>query len=732
MKDSRLVSVAGRGASANPENRKPKEIRIPKTEVRIASARGGGRRGLAALLAALLIFTCSAFAEQVPIARVEQMPNLPAPYQMRDWQKVTRDYVDLVFDENRRGEFLPLLTWKDSARKDLMLPSYVGRGNSPEAINYLAAVVSGGLVGIDMRSHRGRDWVAQCTNWFGAAHGLVGNNVRGGSGGSFWYDLFPNVLFFQVCDLNPGDAARDQMLKRIAESGYDVCVALGAGPNGALPNFDHTAYNFQRRAPVDNGKRIEPEAMAAIAWCEYLAWTKFKDPRFLQAADWCLQAMQQRPAERNPLYEVLLPFGAMAAGRMNAELGRAYDVPKLLRWCFEPMDKPAARPWWGVLAERFGEYDCHGLVGSSKDTGGYAFAMNTFDWAGALAPLARYDSRYARALGKWLLNLANASRLFYPNALPAAQQDHLDWAQKNDPNFCLAYEGVRKWSRRYDLVARDVQTLRGRVKQGSWQSTADLDRACEVLETATAGGRAQLEHIWELPVSPGNEHVVSCEGHFVSSNDRDRGAQFQYSSKPAGPWLPLFTVGKGEAKFYGKALTNLSERLYVRAYVDQPAGSGASPAALYVDYLRLRVENNAVSPYATGDARTRHTTSLNLCLYGASHVGNLGGLVRATSEEKILQLDLLRTDYFHGAAYPTFLFYNPYPAAKSFAANFGDKTCDLYDAVSGQILKRGVAGKDTLTLASDSAAVVVVLPAGTPLTRQGTRTLAGDTVVNWR
>ena len=58
-----------------------------------------------------------------------------------------------------------------------------------------------------------------------------------------------------------------------------------------------------------------------------------------------------------------------------------------------------------------------GLVGSTTDGEGYAFAMNTFQWAGALTPVARYDTRYAHDIGKWMLNLANAARLFYPGSL---------------------------------------------------------------------------------------------------------------------------------------------------------------------------------------------------------------------------------------------------------------------------------------------------------------------------
>jgi hypothetical protein len=60
------------------------------------------------------------------------------------------------------------------------------------------------------------------------------------------------------------------------------------------------------------------------------------------------------------------------------------------------------------------------LIGEINGGDDYAFAMNTFEQIGALVPLVRYDSRFARAIGKWVLNAANASRLFYPNFLPDA------------------------------------------------------------------------------------------------------------------------------------------------------------------------------------------------------------------------------------------------------------------------------------------------------------------------
>ncbi|MCX6922623.1 MAG: hypothetical protein NT154_05320, partial [Verrucomicrobia bacterium] len=251
------------------------------------------------------------------ITRVERMPNLPQPFAMREWRQVTCNYLDLVFDFEQRGEHLPLVCWLDERRTMVSFPSYVGGPNDPEAVNYLAAVISGSLVGLDMRNYRGHDWVTLGTNFFNAEEGVYVNRPRGGTGGSFWYDVFPNVLFYQLDALYPGNPARDQQARSVAQKWHEACVALGGRIDPlALPNFDHTGLNLRTMKPMEQG-RIEPEGAAGIAWLEYMAWVQFKDPRFLTAADWAIRSQVERPADQSPLYEVLLPYGAMIAARMN-------------------------------------------------------------------------------------------------------------------------------------------------------------------------------------------------------------------------------------------------------------------------------------------------------------------------------------------------------------------------------------------------------------------------------
>ena len=326
------------------------------------------------------------------------------------------------------------------------------------------------------------------------------NRLSAHTGKSFWYDVFPNVLFYQVNALYPDDASRDHQAISVATRWYDACVALG-GKNDplAVPNFDHTGFKLKTMQPVETGW-IEPEAAAGIAWLEYLAWTRFRDPRFLTAADWAIRSLENKPVERSPLYEVLLPYGALAAARMNAELDKDYDVAKLVNECFEPHGRPQARPGWGVISDRWQGQDVHGLVGSTTDGEGYAFAMNTFQWVGAIVPIVRYDTRYAHDVGKWVLNLANASRLFYPDAHDAAHQSSYAWAAAYDTKSAIAYEGIRKWKRGAAVATADYCTAGGRIVQGNFASThfrRERPRKLEVFEE-DPGSNRPFHHIWEL------------------------------------------------------------------------------------------------------------------------------------------------------------------------------------------------------------------------------------------
>ncbi|MBC7222062.1 hypothetical protein H5T56_03655 [Candidatus Bipolaricaulota bacterium] len=493
------------------------------------------KKGLVTLF--LSGFTFGVFAQQLIIPSLEAIPSFPPVFELRDWKEVARQYTSFVFDLFAQGELLPLAWWDrrgvNFGLDHLALPAYVGdrrygQDGTQEAINVIAAIRSGTLVGLDMSHWQGLNLVTMQKEFFNRANGqnLVLNQPNTASGNSFWYEIYPSILFFILCyqypelasaKTGPDDLSMLEIMGIVAERWYEAIHVLG-GKDG-LPDFSWQAFDFAKMQPVFRWWR-EPDAAAGVAWLLYMAYITFEDPRFLTAAEWALAYLEDLAAkDYNPLYELLLPYGALVAARLNAELGRDYDVWTFVRWCFGVSD---ARPGWGMISGEWDGQRVDGLIGSLTDQEGYAFAMNTFVWAEPLVPLVRYDPRFARAIGKWLLHAAVNARLFYAPYRPASHQSSAFWAETS--RGVIPYEGLRRWG----IVG------------------------------------------WEV-----------------------------------------------------------------------------------------------VSPYATGDAVRNKWAKTDFALYAGSHAGVFGAIVSQTNVEGILQIDLLATDYFRGLAYPTYLYYNPYPEEKN-------------------------------------------------------------------
>jgi hypothetical protein len=407
---------------------------------------------------------------QYTLPRVEAMSNEPSPYLMRDWHEVTEGYVDYVLDNTKTGTNLPLCSWITSGSWAGMfnMPAYVGAGystGSSEAINALALIVSGTLVGYDMSNYNGHDPVTGAANmYYCASQQMCGNNEYGCGNPEFWYKMVPAIFMVQIADLYPAKGGLPNKVNAIADKLYDASVVMGGQKDPwTIPNYNHYSFNFSTMLPVDNGEWVESDSAAAFAWISYMAYTKSGDPNHLTAADWGMAYLSDVvPIDQNPHYEVMLQYGPITAARMNAELGRSYDLDKLLYWCsgyVTHLDTYSFRVGWGTISSTpWGGYDCDGLVGSVTDSSGYAFAMNTFQSAGATIPVVRYNSSYARAIGKWMLNLANAARLLYPSFLDSGHQYSAAWnwaiSQGYDPNSYIAYEGLR----RYKVEDGDMNT----------------------------------------------------------------------------------------------------------------------------------------------------------------------------------------------------------------------------------------------------------------------------------
>lgn len=392
------------------------------------------------------------------MGNVDEMPAFPQPYEMRDWKAVARGYDAFLFDESRTGEYLPLLRW-DRERINVdydipSIPSYVGsdrtgEGAMHEAINTIAAIVGATLVGIDKSNHDGRDYVRMMHGYYTSASGenQFLNRPESRTGGSFWYQTYPNLLAWKLASLYPEAELYEERLRGIADLYCDaIDVMAGSSDPSAIPDFRHTAFNFSEMTPANNGNWREPDTAAAYAWFLYLAWEKWGEERHLRGARRCLDFLESVEWEDNPYYEILLPYGALTAAMLNAHHGTNYDVGKLIDWSFGPSYE---RYGWGIVSGTWGDYEVAGMTGSHIHAGGFGFSMNTYIVAATLAPIARYDAGYARDMGRWLLNVANTSRLFYPTHIPPSHQSGYEWAERYDPDGVIAYEGL---IRRFDDV----------------------------------------------------------------------------------------------------------------------------------------------------------------------------------------------------------------------------------------------------------------------------------------
>lgn len=393
----------------------------------------------------VILLTCSGVLAQL-VTKVSLMPDQPIPYEMRDWKKVACGYDSLVFDLNLNGEYLPLIqlyhnTVNYSDHASFGLQTVVGSAfpQSSEAINCIPAVIGATLVGIDKSNQNGHNWVLGCEEFFNKRTGenIYLNHPLSASGDDWWYETMPNLFFYQLYDLYPAIGDFEQQFTLVADQWTGAIAGLGGATTPwNLPDMNIRAWSFSEMKPLTSGVP-EPEAAGAIAWMLYHAWTKTGNKSYRIAAEQAMEFLDNR--SENPSYELQLAYGVYIAARMNAELYSNYDLEKMVNWCF---DKGLLRNW-GVILGNWGGYDVHGLVGEIS-ANRYAFLMNGFQQAAALVPMVRYDERFAADIAKWILNLANASRLFYSNALPANKQDSDEWAFQYDPNACIGYEALRQ------------------------------------------------------------------------------------------------------------------------------------------------------------------------------------------------------------------------------------------------------------------------------------------------
>lgn len=410
------------------------------------------------LTAALLVSSCSFNGKDVrqsSLQKVSEMPAIPAPYKLIDWSDKARNFDKIVFD-HQPGDQGDSFIWLDSSGRNFPQTTFgiytvIGdirqgpdnnNGEFHESINSLGALLSSGLMGIDKTNQHGFNYVKMVQNYFNRDNGwnIMMNNTSaevallgGGYGRDWWYDVYPNVLYFAVSDLFQEVKRADSIQRVIADQFYLADSTLDG-------NYDYSYFDYSLMEGKENNITYQQDAAAGHAWVLYSAYQKFGDERYLRGAKSALDALYGQTESR--FYEVLMPFGAYTAARLNAEQGTSYDVSTILNWTFDGCTNEDGRTGWGIIDDHWGDYDVSGIQGNIIQEGGYGFLMNTFDMAWPLVPMVRYAPQFADVIGKWMLNAANAARLYYPYEIPDSNQWLPD--QKAITRNVIAYEGLKK------------------------------------------------------------------------------------------------------------------------------------------------------------------------------------------------------------------------------------------------------------------------------------------------
>lgn len=411
----------------------------------------------------LMLYSCAGI-KQLPVAsgpivqraipRIDKMPNHPRPYVYKDWNQTALDFDRYIFDFNQKGDYLPLI-WLDGAKRnfpdttfgfytalgDIRMGAMVNNGENHEALGALGAVLGATLIGIDKSNQGGRNYVRMLRNYFNKDNGWnvimdftnKGAHIGGGYGNDFWYEIHNNMLFYAVANYYPHEKDFDEILHTIAEQFYKSDSVMGS-------SYSFSFFDFKNMMPGKNQIPTQEDVAGGYAFVLYSAWIKFHDPRYLRAAKNAMNVLYNQ--KENRFYEAMMPIAAYIGARMNAEEGTHYDIQRFIDWTFN--GDAVGREGWGVIADRWGDYDVSGMAGSTIDHGGYGFLMNTFDLMLPLSALVKYDPQYARAVGKWALNASNAARFCYADQMPDSLQAIPQY--KALTKNVIAYEGIIKES----------------------------------------------------------------------------------------------------------------------------------------------------------------------------------------------------------------------------------------------------------------------------------------------
>lgn len=343
------------------------------------------------------------------IQATQDIPYLPANYQYTDWREKAIKFNELLFNMKDYNLMFQELQSKNTGRESMGIVTYTDEERSSEyaqALTLIGALLSAEKLNKDSIGEDELNKIVQFVESY--------YNIENGEGTilnyqnvdstelSFWQQIYPAIAYFMLMDRYEATVDSDALLRNIADTWYEVVMDLG-GSDGIV-DFNYTGYDFKNKVPFDNGQWTEPDAAAGVALLQYYAFEKFEDRKYIKAAALCMNYMNE--FQRNPGYELLYLYLPYLSARLNSVEAYHFNTAKYMEFFFTESDY---RHEYGTFKGDFGT----GLIGDRTQYGGTPYSFQSIIGATALAPMLKYDQRYAVEVGRYLLQVTQNLNLFY-------------------------------------------------------------------------------------------------------------------------------------------------------------------------------------------------------------------------------------------------------------------------------------------------------------------------------
>lgn len=202
----------------------------------------------------------------------------------------------------------------------------------------------------------------------------------------FYEQIYPGLLYFMLMDKLEPTENSDRLLEQIADGWYEVVMNLGG--KDRIVDFAYAGYDFTAKQPFHEDHHLEIDAAAGIAMIEYYAFQKFQDRKYIRAAQYCMNYLDDYKSHYGTT--LLYFYAPYLAARLNYEEAFKYDIAWHMGLAFEP-----TKDNWGWLDT--------GLIGSRTEYGGTSYTYESVMGLTALIPTVKYDPRYANEIGRAIL-----------------------------------------------------------------------------------------------------------------------------------------------------------------------------------------------------------------------------------------------------------------------------------------------------------------------------------------